>query len=222
MASLVFVSFAVLVYLYVSKDILNSQLNAMVTLNNTFQTQVDHSLRDLDSVSTNINYSSLSKSILDENFELNISNDILEELSELFITISGSDLKADQIDLYDFSGNVLRTGVTTKVATVTWDNDELIAQAQALGGTKVISEPYVSEIFSAHADSDHWFISIYRAFINQHGKVVGTIETAKRCKSVFGSIISFSLSQPSKALFLTKKQIVKMLLWFIFSIRMEI
>ena len=72
-----------------------------------FLTQVDSELRDLDNVSVNINYSNISKNILDKSFDLNISSDMLEEMTDLFIALSGTEWKADQMNLYDTSGHVL-------------------------------------------------------------------------------------------------------------------
>lgn len=41
------------------------------------------------------------------------------------------------------------------------------------------------------ATYDQWFISLYRSFNNQYKRGVGVIETAKQCKSVFKSIITY-------------------------------
>lgn len=191
LACLILFAFAVFFYFYVSDQIRSSQLEAMETLNSNFQTQVDSALKDLDSVSVNINYSNISKTILDEEYSLNISDRMLRDMSDLFITVSGTDLNADQINLYDFSGNVLQVGLTTMVTVSDFDNQELIEQAQALKGSKLITAPYCTDIYSKSAKYEQWFLSIYRTFTNQYGKTVGTIETVKQCKSIFKSIISY-------------------------------
>ena len=87
----------------------------MNTLNSSFQTQVDSAIRNLDAVSVNINYSNQSKTILDNSFNLNISSNMLSAMSDLFISLSGTELKADQVNLYDFSGYVLEAGISTIV-----------------------------------------------------------------------------------------------------------
>lgn len=87
----------------------------MNTLNSSFKTQVDSAILDLDTVSVNINYSNMSKSILDQKFDLNISDSMLSDMSDLFISLSGTELKADQVNLYDFSGYVLQAGLSTMV-----------------------------------------------------------------------------------------------------------
>ena len=71
----------------------------MSTLNSTFQSQVDSAIQNLDTVSVNINYSNMSKSVLDQKFDLNISDEMLSAMSDLFISLSGTELKADQVNL---------------------------------------------------------------------------------------------------------------------------
>ena len=191
MAILILFSFAIFFYVFVSNQLKDSQIRAMNTLNSSFQAQVDGATRNLDTVSVNINYSNKSKSILDQSFDLNISNDMLSEMSDLFLSLSGTELKADQVNLYDFSGYVLQSGLTTNVTKTDITQNEWITRARELEGKKVITQPYCTNIYSKSAKYDQWFISLYRAFTNQYRRGVGVIETAKQCKSVFKSIISY-------------------------------
>jgi len=69
-----------------TRQLKDSQISAMNTLNSSFQTQVDSAIRNLDTVSVNINYSNQSKSILDQSFGLRISSDMLSDMSDLFIS----------------------------------------------------------------------------------------------------------------------------------------
>ncbi len=191
MASLVLFAFAVFFYVFVSRQLKESQIQAMSTLNSSFQSQVDSAIRNLDTVSVNINYSSQSKSILDQSFDLNISNDMLSEMSELFISLSGTELKADQINLYDFSGYVLRSGLTTNVIKDDSSDNEWLQKARQANGKMVLTRPYCTKLYSKTAKYDQWFISLYRSFTNQYGRSVGVIETVKQCKSIFKSVISY-------------------------------
>lgn len=102
MACLILFSFAAFFYLFVAGRLKESQISAMNTLNSSFQSQVDSAIQNLDTVSVNINYSNISKSILDQQFDLNISDDMLSKMSDLFLSLSGTELKADQVNLYDF------------------------------------------------------------------------------------------------------------------------
>ena len=83
MACLILFSFAAFFYLFVAGRLQESQISAMNTLNSSFQSQVDSAIQDLDNVSVNINYSNMSKSILDQKFDLNISDDMLSKMISL-------------------------------------------------------------------------------------------------------------------------------------------
>ncbi len=191
MACLILFSFAVFFYIFASGQLKKSQISAMTTLNSTFQTQTDSAIRNLDTVSVNINYSSISKTILDQSFDLNISNNMLSEMSELFISLSGTELKADQVNLYDFSGYVLQSGLSTMVKKTDESQNIWIQEATSANGKKVITAPYSTQVYSKSNNYSQWFISLYRSFTNQYRRSVGVIETAKQCKSIFKSIISY-------------------------------
>ena len=112
----------------------------MNTLNSSFKTQVDSAILDLDTVSVNINYSNMSKSILDQKFDLNISDSMLSDMSDLFISLSGTELKADQVNLYDFSGYVLQAGLSTMVKKTDDSRTEWLQKAREADGRKVTGE----------------------------------------------------------------------------------
>lgn len=191
MASLILFAFACFFYLFVSEHLKDSQIRAMSTLNSSFQTQVDAAIHDLDNVSININYSDLSKNILDQKFNLSISSSMLSDMSELFVSLSGTELKADQVNLYDFSGYVLQTGLSTSVKKADESKNEWLQKALDANGKKVITSPYSTYAYSNSAKYPQWMISVYRSFTNQYRRNVGVIETAKQCKVVFKSIISY-------------------------------
>lgn len=171
----------------------------MDTLNSSFETQVDAAIRDLDTVSININYSNISKNILNTDFDLNISDDMLDDMADLFISLSGTELKTDQVNLYDFSGNVLKVGLKTQVKTADCPQMDMILKARELKGSKIISMPYNTSVYSTSAKYKQWFLSLYRSFNNQYGRPVGTIETVKQCKTVFKSIISYEKKNKENA-----------------------
>lgn len=163
----------------------------MNTLNSSFQTQVDAAIQNLDTVSVNINYSNMSKSVLDQSFELTISDRMLSDMADLFTSISGTEIKADQINLYDYSGRVLQVGLSTLVKNADESQMEWIDKTRELEGSKIITKPYNTDIYSKSAKYKQWFLSLYRSFFNQYGRPVGAIETVKQCKSIFKSVISY-------------------------------
>ena len=127
----------------------------------------------------------MSKSVLDQKFDLNISDEMLSAMSDLFISLSGTELKADQVNLYDFSGYVLQAGLSTMVKKSDDSHNEWIQKAREANGKKVLTAPYSTYVYSKSARYPQWFISLYRSFTNQYGRGVGVIETAKQCKSIF-------------------------------------
>ena len=191
MACLILFSFAAFFYLFVAGRLKESQISAMNTLNSSFQSQVDSAIQNLDTVSVNINYSNISKSILDQKFDLNISDDMLSQMSDLFLSLSGTELKADQVNLYDFSGYVLQAGLSTMVKKTDPSRTEWLQKAREANGKKIITKPYSTYEYSKSAKYTQWMISVYRSFTNQYRRGVGVIETAKQCKSIFKSIISY-------------------------------
>ena len=199
LACIILFAFAIFFYFFVSDILVTRQIQSMDTLNSSFQEQVDDSIRDLDIVSVNINYSNMSKHVLNQTFDLDISDNMLKEMTDLFLSISGTELKADQINLYDFSGNVLQVGLSTMVKRADATQTEWISGAIDLGGSKIISAPYKTDIYSKSAKYDQWFVSLYRSFNNQYGRSVGAIETVKRAKSIFKSIISYEKKTKSQA-----------------------
>ncbi len=184
------IAFAIFFYYYVSDILITNERTALSTLNTSFVEQVDAAINDLDTTSANINYSSLMRDKLDASFNLNISETNLPELADLFVTINGTDLKADQINLYDLKGNVVKVGMVTNAVTTDLDSLQWMDETIQLNGVKLIGDPYYTSAYSYSSTSD-WFLSVYRTYSNQYGRKIGAIETLKRCKSVFKSIISY-------------------------------
>lgn len=188
---LVLMIFAVFFYRYMSRHLIEKELSSLSALNASFATQTDAVIKDIDITSANINYSSLMQSRLDEHYGLDASYDNLSKLADLFVTINGSDIKADQINFYSLDGNLAQVGMLTTMTTVDTESLVWLEETLARGGKKAVGLPYCTDSYSKSAKYSEWFISLYRAYSNQYGQKVGAIETVKRCKSVFKSIISY-------------------------------
>lgn len=113
----------------------------MDILNSSFQTQTDSAIRDMDNVSIDINYSLRTKKILDSSFQLNSSKELSNELIDLFVSMNGVDWKTDQINFYDFAGQVLRVGLITKTEAADFTQSELYDAVNELSGSKLITRP---------------------------------------------------------------------------------
>ena len=193
LASIIFLSFAFFFYFFISRQEISAQLESMDILNSSFQTQTDSAIRDMDNVSIDINYSLRTKKILDSSFQLNSSKELSNELIDLFVSMNGVDWKTDQINLYDFAGQVLRVGLITKTEAADFTQSELFDTVKELSGSKLISRPYQSHRYSVSPipEYNEWYISLYRIFRTTSGHDVGVIETVKKCSSLFKDIISY-------------------------------
>lgn len=189
MPAIFLIAFALFFYYYVSGILISNEKAALSTLNSTFAERVDAAINDLDTTSANINYSSLMQDKLDNSFNLDISETNLPELADLFVTINGTDFKADQINLYDMKGNVVKVGMITNTGSVDLESLPWFLEVKRLNGIKLIGDPYYTNAYSL--STSDWFLSVYRTYSNQYGRKVGAIETMKRCKSIFKSVISY-------------------------------
>lgn len=188
---MILIFFAAFFYHYVSNILIENEKDALESLNQSILNQVDAVINDLDITSANINYSSLMSDKLDSSFNLNITDNMLPELADLFVTINGSDIKADQINLYDWDGNEVKVGMVTNTAKVDIDSLDWTNEVKRLNGVKYIGLPYHTNTYSIASSSSDWFLSVYRTYSNQYGRKVGAIETVKRCKSIFKPIYSY-------------------------------
>lgn len=199
MAGIILTVFSIFFYNFSSRNLLASQIQAMESINDSFLAQVDDAIGKLDITSININYSNMSKDILDNYFNLTITDATLKNLAQFFIAMSGTELKADQINLYDYSGMELQVGLSTMVKPADDKSMEFVAQTQLSGGSKIITTPYQTTLYAKPAKYNQWFISLYRSFYNQYGRPVGAIETAKQCKSIFKSVITYQKKHKDSA-----------------------
>ncbi len=191
LAILILFNFSVFFYKYVSTQLIKQEIDNLTQQNNYFMNQTDTIIRDMDTVSININYSSLVKEKLDSSFNLDINRNTLDSLASLFVTINGADVKVDQINLYDLQGRRLKVGLKTNTDMVDLKYLTWFLQVQELDGQKLISHPYKTSYLSTSSEYPDWFLSVYRTYNNQYGRSVGAVETLKRCKSVFKNIINY-------------------------------
>lgn len=192
LAVLILLAFSTFFYVFVSKQLIEQEVNSITAINSSFEEQIDTVLNDMDAVSININYSSLVKNKLDSTFDLNVSRDTLGSLASLFVTINGADVKVDQIQLYDLRGNMVKVGIKTNTATVDVNSLPWFQSVLDLNGKKLISQPYYTSALSQSSKNSDWFLSVYRSYNNQYGQTLGVIETIKSCKSIFKNISSYN------------------------------
>lgn len=199
LAIIILLTFSIFFYKYVSNQLIKQEIDNLTQQNTYFMEQTDAIINDMDTVSININYSSLVKDKLDSSFNLDISRNTLDSLASLFVTINGADVKVDQINLYDMQGNRLKVGLKTNTDTVDLKDLPWFLEAMELDGQKLISYPYYTSSLSTSAKYPDWFLSVYRSYNNQYGRTVGAVETMKRCKNIFKNINNYKRKNKDSA-----------------------
>ena len=194
MAMIIVLLFSVFFYRYTSAILIERETKNLQELNGSFLSQTDSEIRDLDNVSINISYSSLIKEQLSELVDISAASDEFRNLSTLFMSINGTNLNADQINLYDYDGCLLRVGVKTNIYPVDLRELTWMEQVSENAGKKTVSLPYATNDLKTSGTSNTpptWYISLYRTLQNSSKQEIGVIETMKKCSSVFKSIITY-------------------------------
>jgi two-component system sensor histidine kinase YesM len=97
--------FAVFFYQKTSAILINRETENLISQTSHMQVQTDQAIRTLDNLSINIGYSNVVMSNLEEYFsddepDLNQTR----RLADLFVAINGTEVQADQINIFSFSG----------------------------------------------------------------------------------------------------------------------
>ena len=115
MAMIVVFLFSIFFFQYTSEILIERETKNLQELNSTFLSRTDAELRELDNVSINIAYSSRIKKQLSEWMDVPAASDEFRNLTTLFMSINGTNLNADQINLYDYNGYLLQVGTKTNI-----------------------------------------------------------------------------------------------------------
>ena len=186
--AVILVAFSLFFYNYVSKKLIRSETEALSEMNSTIRLQVESAIQGMDTVSNNINYSSLIKEKLNSDFSLDITSDSLNALSNLFSTVNGTDIRADQINLFDLEGNEVSYGLLTRISKVDLASLPWLDEVLNRSGSKLLGTPQYSERMM---NFYNWSLSLYRTFVNPYGRTIGAVETSKSCKSIFQVIFKY-------------------------------
>jgi two-component system sensor histidine kinase YesM len=185
-------------YTYVSDTLIDQATNALINQSKSFQEQTDAIIQDMDSASINLDYSrSLDSLLSDSNWSFPSVS--ISKFSDLCTTINGAEVKVDQINLFDYEGNMLQSGAVTKHARYDPEEYPWITAIQETKGNKVLSVPYQSGDLTRYVSTKEWYLSLYRCFYDSYGNNVGVSETIKKCKSVFKNIISYEARSDNSA-----------------------
>lgn len=189
-------AFTVFFWYLASTVLLRQARQSLATLNSSFLEQADASLRELDYVSATINYVNIRKNASAQDMQgaqHGLSAEDLPELSSLYAIINSTSLRADQINIYDGEGNVIRIGRITKYEKLDPDELEFYGETQSRNGSILIGAPALTGRYAAGSGRPDWYLSVYRSyFANRRSRNAGVTECARRCSRIFRSIISYT------------------------------
>jgi two-component system sensor histidine kinase YesM len=183
-------------------NMLKSQANTEISNFSTAVSQsVDNQIESMDSVSMNVIYSNLVKQtfynyILDSQGgssedTANELNDT-KELTDILMAAIGPNWLVQQINLYDFNGNMFGTGayninINSSVKNQVWYNQVMID-----AGYRYLSLPHEDERISEsiNANSDENYISLCREYFGQYNDPEGIVEVEQDYNTVFSLLLN--------------------------------
>lgn len=196
---LVLTIFTVFFYYYNSDILISREQNSLKSLNNSIMSQTENMLSDLDEVSSNINYHNRKTDFLPDELLFHITSDQGQRFIDSIQTINGLDQKAQQINLYDFSGHVIEIGIITKNGSYVASDTSWLEEVKRQKGNKVLSLPYKTRKYSINGTKSGWYVSLYRASLDKYERMIGAVETVKPCKLLFREISSYLRTEPVPA-----------------------
>lgn len=186
-------AFSLFFYVFVSNKLTDEGLDNLYNNTLSLKDSVESNMNDMDTVSININYSSIIQNTLSYNFNLEQSQNSYKALADLFVVINGTDSRVDYIYLYDLNGNRLQVDSVQKLSHIDIESQPWYQPVLEHDGAPYISVPYSKKVGGYTSD----VISLYRTYTDNTQQTVGIIETVKNCKSLFSSIIRFEKNTTS-------------------------
>ena len=190
-------AFSLFFYIFLNRQLTSESMDNLYDTNMSIRSSVTANINDMDTVSININYSSIVRNTLAYDFNLEKSRDSYKALADLFVMINGTDSRVNYIYLYDMKGNCLQVDSVQKLIHVDIQEQPWYQPVIDNPGSHYISAPYQKKVGNYTTDS----ISLYRTYVDQNHRVIGIVETVKDCKSLFAPIIKFERSSKNHTRF---------------------
>lgn len=178
-------------YFYTSRIIESKVIDSMQRLSTSISNQLDLEIRKMDTVSINIAYSNLVRDYFANYLKIYdpfTRYKYAKTLMDLFVTITGPFLTVQQVNLYDFKGNMIGAGFFNGTMRFEIEKSSWFSEVVKLDGKKFISKPYNNAFFIGKAYEDRYFISLYRVYFNNFRERTGIIETVRDYNSIFTNI----------------------------------
>lgn len=167
-------------------------MDSIQRLSVSISNQLDLEVRKMDTVSINIAYSNLVRdhfaNYLTGGYDPTLRYRYSKTLMDIFVAISGPLITVQQINLYDFDGNMIGAGSFNGTMQVNLDKTTWYRKVMSLEGRKYISTPYNNAFFAGDFYKDRYFISLYRVYFNNFRERAGIIETVMDYNSIFTKI----------------------------------
>ena len=183
--------FALFFLRYNSNILISREQNVLQTLNTTLMRETENHLRDMDTVSSNMNFYNRKTNFMPAVLDFSVTSNEGQIFLDIIQMTNGLDLNASQVKVIDMYGHVIRSGTITKNDTCSAEDEKWLDKAKQLRGKKFLSVPYETRKYSAGSSSSGWYLSLYRASLDGQNRVIGGIETVKSCKVLFRDIASY-------------------------------
>lgn len=186
-------------YLYESKAFTSRSLAGVNELSISLSNKLDLEIQKMDNVTLSVAYSNLIKDRLvriasnknggDRSYTIDQISDI-KELSEIMVAAIGPSQSVRNLKIYDLEGNRISSGALTKYGYEDVTQMPWFGMVMEKEGGSVIG---LTETDDELADSfvyfkDKYFISLYRTYFGDFGKVQGIIQAQQDAEVVFSSL----------------------------------
>lgn len=179
-------------YFFTYRILTSRAMDSIQKLSVSISNQLDLEVRKMDTVSINIAYSNLVRdhftSYLTRRYDPTLRYRYSKTLMDIFVAISGPLITVQQINLYDFDGNMIGAGSFNGTMQVNLNKTSWYKKVILLEGRKYISTPYNNAFFAGDFYKDRYFISLYRVYFNNFRERAGIIETVMDYNSIFTKI----------------------------------
>ena len=192
---LFFAVFSVFFYEFVLDRLIKEGMDTLKNTALSIHDSIESAVSDMDTVSININYSSIVRSTLSYDFDLKQDTNSYKALADLFVLINGTDSRVDYIYLYDLDGNCLQVDSTQKLTSVDIGSESWYLPVLERGGGLYLSAPYTKKVSAYTSD----VISLYRTYVDSGKQTTGIVETVKRCKKLFSPIVRYETNTTDPA-----------------------
>lgn len=186
---LILVIFSVFFHMYFSDILIKREMKVFEDKLAFFEESTDNAIRTIDDVSISISTNRMVKERAEKYFNNPGDDGRVEflDLIEIFRTLNEPNYRVLQAYLYDFNGNAVGMGQLNKY----YVSEDFLpdGSGKKLSGTKYLSAPYQSPLYSNSTSTKHYYISLYRLRYNPSGEPCGYSESVQDCKVIFKNII---------------------------------